>query len=678
MSEAAKGKAKGNPDSRHAELCQQIAEHDHSYYVLDAPTIADREYDRLFQELRGIEAKHPEFVTPESPTQRVAGAPREDLTKVERREPMLSLDNTYNESEVREFDRRVRDRLPTGQSPSYVAEGKLDGASIEITFDKGKLSLASTRGDGLVGENITDNARTIRAIPRMLGDTRTHTLRGEVVVFRRDLDAINEARVAAGEEPFSNPRNTAAGWLRLLDTRETARRPLRVYFYDLVERYYDSQQAMLAGLATLGLPTQGGHELCDDMDAVLRFIDSFDRTRASLPYDTDGVVIKVNDFTQRALIGTTARFPRWAMAYKYAAEQADTIVEAIECDLGRTGQLTPVAALTPVRLSGTIVSRASLHNLDYVAEKDVRVGDTVTIQKAGEIIPQVIATRIELRPDHAVAWQPPTECPVCATATIRIEDAAALRCPNPACPGRLKALLFYFTRRGGMDIDHLGHSLIEQLVDAKLISDVADLFALSEQRDALIALPRMADKSVDNLLHAIERSRTGRTLTQLLTALGIPHVGQVAAKLIADRFGSVSALLQAAPESIAETLSEIHGIGPKIAESLAAYLADPAKRAVVVKLVTHGVAARHDVVETQIIEGPLTGQSFCVTGVLSRPREQIHNLIAAHGGEVHDRVKKGTTYLVAGDKVGKSKLDAAKKHGAQVIDEAALNALLDA
>jgi len=674
MSESARDKA----HTRHAELCRQIAEHDHRYYVLDAAIISDREYDRLFQELRGIEASQPELITPESPTQRVAGAPREGLIKVERRERMLSLDNTYNESEVREFDRRVRDRLPNGQRPTYVAEAKLDGASIEVTFDNGKLILASTRGDGLVGEQVTDNARTIRAIPLTIPETRTHTLRGEVVVFRRDLATVNEERIADGEEPFSNPRNAAAGWLRLLDTAETARRPLRAFFYDLVERYYECQQDMLAGLAALGLPTQGGHQRCGDIDAVLHFIDSFDRLRADLPYDTDGVVIKVDDFTQRALLGTTARFPRWAIAYKYAAEQADTIVQAIECDLGRTGALTPVAVLNPVRLSGTIVSRASLHNLDYIAEKDVRVGDTVTIEKAGEIIPQVIATRIELRPDHAEPWQPPTTCPACATPTVRSDDAAALRCPNPACRGRLKALLFYFTRRSAMDIDHLGHSLIEQLVDAGLTADVADVFALSSQRDALIALPRMADKSVDNLLQSIERSRTGRTLTQLLTALGIPLVGQVAAKLIADRFQSLQALLDTAPESIGEALSEVHGIGPKIAQSVARYFADPTQRAVVVKLVALGVSARHDVTETQVVEGPLNGKSFCVTGVLSKPREQIHASITARGGEVHDRVKKGTTYLVAGDKVGKSKLDAAKKHGALVIDEAALSAMLNA
>lgn len=664
--------------ARHADLCRRIAEHDYRYYVLDAPTVSDRDYDRLFQELRTIEASHPELVTPESPTQRVAGAPREGLIKVERRERMLSLDNTYNESEVREFDRRARDRLPNGQSPTYVAEAKLDGASLEVTFDNGKLVLASTRGDGLVGEQVTENARTIRAIPLTIPDTRTHTLRGEVVVFRRDLATINEERIATGEEPFSNPRNAAAGWLRLLDTAETARRPLRAFFYDLVERYYDRQQDMLAGLAALGLPTQSGHHICSDIDAVLRFIDSFDRTRASLPYDTDGVVIKVDDFTQRALLGTTARFPRWAIAYKYAAEQADTIVQAIECDLGRTGALTPVAVLNPVRLSGTIVSRASLHNLDYITDKDVRVGDTVTIEKAGEIIPQVIATRIELRREHTSPWEPPTSCPVCATPTVRGEDAAALRCPNPACRGRLKALLFYFTRRSAMDIDHLGHSLIEQLVDAGLIADVADVFALAAKRDALIELPRMADKSVDNLLASIDRSRTGRTLTQLLTALGIPLVGQVAAKLIADRFQSLQALLDAAPESIGEALAEVHGIGPKIAQSVANYFADPVQRAVVLKLVALGVTARHDVTETQPIAGPLSGKSFCVTGVLSKPREQIHQSIAARGGEVHDRVKKGTTYLVAGDKVGKSKLDAAKKHGAQVIDEAALHAMLDA
>lgn len=676
MSEPAKPPEKTAPYARHRELCQRIAEHDHRYYVLDAPSLSDRDYDRLFLELKTLEAAHPELVTPASPTQRVAGTPREGLVKVVRAERMLSLDNTYNEADLREFDRRVRDRLPTGQSPVYIAEAKLDGASIEVTYEHGVLTLASTRGDGLVGEDVTPNARTMRTLPLTLPDLRTHTLRGEIVILRRDLDTINEERVAAGEEPFANPRNAAAGSLRLLDSNETAKRPLRVFFYDLVERHFDRHQDMLAGLSALGLPTQGAHQVCADMEAVLRFIDAFDRMRRELPYDTDGVVVKVDGLDQRALLGTTARFPRWAIAYKYAAEQADTIVRDIVCDLGRTGALTPVAVLEPVRLSGTVVSRASLHNLDYIAEKDVRVGDTVTVEKAGEIIPQVIATRVELRPEGATPWVAPSTCPVCDTPTVRAEEAAALRCPNPGCRGRLKALLFYFTRRGGMDVDHLGHSLIEQLVDAKVLNDVADIYALHQQRDALIALPRMADKSVDNLLASIERSRTTRTLTQLLTALGIPLVGQVAAKLIANTYQTVQALLDGEPDAIRAALSDVHGIGPKIADSVATYLADPHQRAVVMKLQALGVVARHDVLETLVVEGPLTGKSFCVTGVLSQPREKIHQRIAAQGGEIHDRVKKGTTYLVAGDKVGKSKLTAAEKHGAEVIDEATLEAML--
>lgn len=662
--------------ARHDALCRAIAEHDQRYYVHDAPTISDRDYDRLFQDLKTLETQHPDLVSPQSPTQRVGGTPREGLIKITRAQRMLSLDNTYNEDDVREFDRRAHDRLPSGQTAIYVAEPKLDGASIEVTYENGQLVLASTRGDGLVGEDVTANARTIKELPLSIADRRTHTLRGEVVIFRRDLQAINEERVAKGEEPFANPRNSAAGSLRLLDAKETAARPLHVRFYDLVEPYFERHADMLKGLEALGLPTQRHYQVCANIDEVLGFIDSFDRTRGDLPYDTDGVVIKVDEREQRALMGTTARFPRWAIAYKYAAEQADTIVRAITCDLGRTGALTPVATLDPVRLSGTVVSRASLHNLDYIAEKDVRVGDTVTIEKAGEIIPQVIATRIEHRPKGTAPWQPPTQCPVCETPTVRAEDAAALRCPNPRCRGRLQALVFYFTRRTGMDVDHLGHSLIEQLIEADLITDVADIFALNDKRDALLSLPRMADKSVDNLLAAIERSRISRTLTQLLTALGIPLVGQVAARLIADRYQSLSALLDSEPAAIKDALSDVHGIGPKIAESVANYVADPHQRAVMSKLQTLGVTTRHDVMDTRVIEGPLNGKSFCVTGVLSKPREQIHQAIAAKGGEVHDRVKKGTSYLVAGDKVGKSKLDGAKKHGAQVIDEAALNALL--
>jgi DNA ligase (NAD+) len=668
-----------DPRRRHSQLCREIAEHDHAYYVLDAPRISDRQYDALFAELQSLERAHPELVHPSSPTQRVGGEPREGVTKVEHPYPMFSLDNTYDEAQVREFDRRVRDGLRSGSVVHYVAEPKLDGASLSVVYRDGLLALGATRGDGKLGEDVTDNVRTIRAVPLSVPDPRVLTLRGEVVIYKRDLEIINEARIARDEEPFANPRNAAAGSLRLLDTRETAQRPLRAFFYELVERYYPSHHATLDALAKLGLPTHGLHQVCTDLEELLAFIARFDKQRDALPYETDGVVVKVDELSQRDLLGTTARFPRWAIAYKYAAERVATVVRSIESDVGRSGALTPVANLDPVSVSGTVVSRASLHNIDYVAEKDVRVGDTVVIEKAGEIIPQVVSVELGKRAHGAERWSPPTHCPACGHAVVRAQDASALRCPNARCSGRLKALLFYFTRRTGMDVDRLGWSLIEQLVEAKLVKDVADIFALPERREALLALPRMGDKSCDNLLASIEHAKRGRKFSQLLTGLGIPLLGSVAGALIAEHYGNLRTLLDAPSEQIRAQLAEVHGIGPKLIDSLVGYFEDAAHRAVAEKLLALGVVAEEPEKKALVASsGPLLGRSFCVTGVLSRPREAIHDTIRAAGGAVHDRVKKGTTYLVAGDKVGDSKRKAAQKHGTQVISEAELAGLLGA
>jgi DNA ligase (NAD+) len=661
------------PAARHAWLCSEIAKHDHLYYVLDAPEIGDRQYDALFDELKRLEREHPELVSPGSPTQRIGERPRPNAQKVEHEHAMFSLDNTYNEAEVREFDRRVREGLGE-QGFCYVAEPKLDGASLEVVYERGALVLGATRGDGQVGEDVTENVRTIRALPLAIADARKLTLRGEVVLYKRDLLRINEQRVANGEEPFANPRNTAAGWLRLLDSRQTATRPLRAFFYELVEPHYPTHHQALDALGALGLPTHGRHRVCEDLEQVLRYIDELDKTRKKLPYETDGVVVKVDRIAQRAELGTTSRFPRWAIAYKYEAERAFTVVRAIETDLGRTGALTPVAVLDPVQLSGTVVSRASLHNLDYVADKDVRVGDTVSIEKAGEIIPQVISVELERRPEGTEPWKPPQACPVCSTRVVRAEDEAALRCPNPRCPGRLKAAIFHFTRRSAMDVDHLGWSLIDQLVDKALLRDLSDIFALRERRAELLQLERLADKSVDNLLDAVDKAKTSRTFAQLLAGLGVPLVGSVAAKVIAERYGSLPKLLDADPERLREELAQSRGIGPKIADSVARFLADDANRSVLRRLLELGVQAREPVVS--IAAGPLSGSSFCVTGTLSRPREEIHALIRAAGGQVHDRVGKGTTYLVAGDKVGQAKLTAAEKRGTKVLTEPELEAML--
>lgn len=659
---------------RHAQLCRELEEHNHRYYVLDAPVISDAQYDRLFRELTALEAAHPELVSPSSPSQRVGAEPREGFVKVVRKVRMFSLDNAYSESELLEFDRRARDGLGGLESVTYVAEPKLDGASIEVTYIGGKLALASTRGDGETGEDVTANIRTIRALPLSIPLREPLTLRGEVVIRKQDLAAINEVRATRGEEPFANPRNAAAGSLRLLDPRLTAERPLRVLFYDVVETLAETHKETLEKLAALGLPTHRLERRCQGIREAIAFCAEFDQARHKLPYETDGVVIKIDAQAQRKQLGATSRFPRWAIAYKFAAERKATKVRAITADLGRTGTLTPVADLDPIPLSGTVVSRASLHNIDLVQSKDVRVGDTVLVEKAGEIIPQVIEVVLEARPPGTVPWSPPEACPACGTAVRRVEGEAALRCPNARCPGRLKASLFYFTRRSGMDIDGLGHSLIEQLVDGGLVRDVADLFALSDKRAQLLELPRMAQKSADNLLQAIDQARTSRSFERLLTALGIPLVGGVAAALAARKYGNLQTLLTRDPSAIGPELAALNGIGPKIASSIQSFVEDPDQRAVLEKLLQLGVSAEATRMERP--DGPLSGLSFCVTGTLSEPRDSIHSQIEALGGEVHTSVKKGTSYLVTGDKVGKAKIEGAEKKGARVIDEQGLRTLL--
>ncbi len=658
---------------RHAELCREIEQHNRRYYLEDAPTISDAEYDRLYRELLALEAAYPQLISPDSPTQRVGATPREGLTKVKRRVRMFSLDNAYGEDELAEFDRRVREGLHEAVV-QYVCEPKLDGASIEVVYVEGRLSQASTRGDGETGEDVTANVRTIRNVPLTIPHPGTLTLRGEIVIHRDDLAQVNELRLARGEEPFANPRNAAAGSLRLLDPKLTAERPLRAIFYDAVEAISEHHMELLAKLRALGLPTHRKERLCRGLAEVQAYIRAFDRERLALPYETDGVVIKVDALRERQELGATARFPRWAVAYKFAAERKETRVLSITADVGRTGALTPVAELAPVPLSGTVVARASLHNLDYIASRDVRVGDTVMVEKAGEIIPQVIGVNLALRPAGTEPWSPPTECPACRTPVRRIEGEAALRCPNPSCPGRLKAAVFHFTRRSAMDIDGLGESLIQQLVDGGLIRDLADIFTLPGRMPELLKLERMAQKSADNLAASIERARTGRSFDRLLSGLGIPLVGSVVARVLAEKYGDLASLLARSPAALQQDLSEIPGVGPKIADSVAAFLASPEQRKMLQKLLDLGVHAQ--TVRRERVKGPLSGKSFCVTGVLSRPREEIHAQIEAQGGETHTSVKKGTTYLVVGDKVGQTKLEAARKKGAQIIDQAGLEALL--
>lgn len=659
---------------RHRKLVEEIRAHDHRYYVLDDPQISDRAYDALYAELRALEQQHPELVSADSPTQRVGAAPRGELRTVPHVVPMMSLDNTYGEDELREFVRRVHQGLPAAATPSFCVEPKLDGGSIEVLYREGKLVQGSTRGDGQSGEDITQNLRTVRSLPLSISYLKNLTLRGEVVIYRKDLARINQARVAAGEAPFANPRNAASGSLRMLDPRVVAERPLRVLAWQVVEgpELSDTHSGALDELAELGLPTHRLHRVCQSFEEIWAAIQAIDEARKDYPYETDGAVIKVDAFAQQAILGTTAKFPRWAIAYKFGAERATTSVLEITVQVGRTGTLTPVANLEPVQLAGTVVSRASLHNADIIQALGIRVGDRVVIEKAGEIIPQVVSVDVAARVSEAPPFEMPKECPCCGTPVQKEEGQVAVFCPNRRCPARVKAALLHYSRRFAMDVDNLGEALISQLVDGKLVSDVADLYDLRVER--LVELERMGKKSAENVVKSIEGSRE-RTLDRLLTGLGIDHVGQVAARQLAEAARDLATLLSWDREAAAAHTSAIAGFGPKMVESVVEFLFDPESRALLEKLQARGVS-RPQPVHIAKGDGPLSGLSFCVTGVLSKRREDVHQVIRDAGGEVHDKVKKGTSYLVAGEKVGKAKLDGARKFGAQVLDEVGLAALI--
>lgn len=663
-----------SPKTRHQTLVREIRAHDHRYYALDDPVISDAEYDTLLRELFDLEKRHPELVTPDSPTQRVGAAPRSALKTVEHVRPMMSLDNTYDEATLREFLRRVTSGLPSGAVPRYCVEPKIDGASVEIVYRDGLLARGSTRGDGQRGEEITLNLRTIRGLPLRIPHTEPLTLLAEIVIFRRELERINQVRKDAGEAPFANPRNAAAGSLRMLDPKVVAERPLRAVIWQVVEAeaFAPSHSAALARLLELGLPCHRKERLCRSVDEVLEAVSLLESDRKAYPYETDGAVIKVDDFDHQAILGATARFPRWAIAYKFGAERAATRVLQIEVGVGRTGTLTPVAVLEPVALAGTTVSRASLHNEQIVEQLDVRVGDRVTIEKAGEIIPQVVAVDSEARSGTEARFEMPSACPSCGAEVKRTPGEVAVRCPNPRCPAQVTGALFHYSRRFAMDIDGLGEVLIEQLVASGLVKDVADLYAL--RIDQLAGLERMAEKSAENVITSIAASKE-RPLERLLTGLGMEHIGQVAARQLAEAAGSLEGLLAWTPDEIADRAGAIAGFGPKLVESVRHYLTDPETRSLLIRLGDLGVSRPQPRLESAS-EGPLRGMKVCVTGVLSQRREDVHASIRAAGGEVHDKVKKGTTFLVTGEKVGAAKIEAAKKFGARVIDEAALTRLL--
>ena len=652
---------------RMEKLREEIRRHDTLYYVENRPEISDREYDELFAELKRLEEKHPELITSDSPTQRVSGSPLEGFETVEHSRPMLSIDNTYSAEELRQFDQRVHKALGD-QQYRYVVETKIDGVAVSLRYDKGLLALAATRGDGVRGDDITANARTIVSVPlRLTASSGTVVpevleVRGEVFIPNSEFIRINRRREEAGEALFANPRNATAGSLKLLDSRLVAQRGLRFLGYSLglVEPGWDVGHAeSLKRLKALSIPVSPHYQMGRDIDEVIEICNQWEQKRHNLDYQIDGMVIKVDDMAQQRRLGQTSRAPRWCIAYKYAAERAETVIKSISVQVGKTGALTPVANLAPVQLAGTTVSRASLHNFDEVARKDVRVGDTVLVEKAGEIIPQVAEVITDKRPKNSKPFPVPSQCPECKAPVMKDENGVYIRCMNPACPAQLVERVRHFAGRNQMDIEGLGIAVVEQLVSEGLVGSFADIYRLKKEQVA--ALERMGDKSAENLIKGIEKSKE-QPLHRILAGLGVLHVGRRAAQILAGEFGDIKAILEADTEA----LEAIDEIGPVMAESVYRFCHEPRTRGLIEDLIEVGVKMPGEK-KTERKEGPLAGKTVVVTGsVEGYTREQMKKLVQNAGGKDASSVSKKTDLVVGGDKPG-SKADKARQLGVKTI-----------
>ena len=669
------------PDSnvvaRYEALKADVEYHNRLYYEEARSAITDQEFDARLRELADLEAVYPSLRTPDSPTQRVGGAPLDGFETLPHRVPMLSIDNTYSDAELREFDARVRRGL-NGETPSYVVELKLDGVAVALRYDDHVLAQALTRGDGIQGDDITQNVRTIGAIPLRLPPESPPALevRGEIFMTIAELKRLNTLREAAGEEPYRNPRNTTAGTLKLLDSREVAKRNLSIYLYHVVPGDgfpSTAHSEALARLKRYGLPVNEHTETCDDIDAVINTCMKWTTQRFELDYEIDGMVIKVDDPDHRARLGATSKAPRWVLAYKFPAEIRQTRLLDITVQVGKSGALTPVAELEPVPLAGTIVKRASLYNFEDLAKKDLRVGDLVEVQKAGEIIPQVLRFVPEGRPENTTPFPVPACCPECDTPTHKDPDDAILRCVNLACPAQLKERLAHFSSRKAMDIEGMGPALIEQLVSRDLVRDPADLFGLDIPK--LLGLERMGEKSAANLVKALEDCKERRTLKHLLFGLGIRHVGSSTAEALAQRFGTMEALMAADTA----TLEAVEDVGVVVAQSVADFFDTPANQELVSRLQDCGLCMEEAQPPALADTGsPIAGKIFVVTGKLSRfTRDEIHEHIKKRGGKAATSVSKKTDFLVAGEKAG-SKLEKANKLGITVLTEDDFQRLLGA
>ena len=668
-------------DERAADLAEadklrrEIRHNEYLYYVLDAPEITDAEYDRMMVRLRELEARYPDSIPADSPTQRVGGRASSQFTEVRHLEPLLSLGNVFSAEELRAFDERVRSGLPAGSKVEYVMEPKIDGLACSLIYENGKLVRAATRGDGVVGENVTANVRTIRSIPLTLkvpeGEAVPELLdvRGEVYMPRQAFMRLNEQRAERGESEFANPRNAAAGSLRQLDPQVTASRSLSFFAYYLVgEGAQPKHSESLALLARYGFKVSENYKVVENIDEAIKYIGDFNELRQGLSYDTDGAVIKVNDVYQQRILGATGKDPRWATAYKYPPEQAETTLEDIDWRVGRTGVLTPTAVLTPVKLSGSVISRATLHNEDFIRAKDIRIGDRVVINKAGEIIPEVLRVVVEKRTGDEKEVEIPSVCPECGWRVERQGEEAAIRCTNPHCPALGREGLIHFVSRDAMNIDGCGPSVINALLDAGLVRDAADLYSL--RKEDLLKLERMGEKSADNLLAALTESKKNE-LDKLLFALGIRHVGAKVARILATEFGSMEKLQQAQPEELAQ----IRDIGDKIAESAVTWLNVPANIDLVERLAAAGLTMTFTPPASQE-DNPFFGKTLVFTGTMpTLGRAEAKTMAQDVGAKVSGSVSKKTDYVIAGAEAG-SKLEKAQQLGVTVIDEAEFLRLL--
>ena len=660
-----------NPAARAEELRARLRDASHRYYVLDAPTLSDAEYDRLFRELEQLEADHPDLITPDSPTRRVGAAPSEKFAKVTHGRQMMSLANAMTEDEFLEFDARVHRML--GEEPvRYVVEPKLDGLAVTLRYEKGRFAQGATRGDGLTGEDVTANLRTIKMVPLQLGGRppAVFEVRGEVFINKRDFVRMNEEREKAGEPTFVNPRNCAAGSLRQLDPRITAQRPLSIFFYEVGETpglTFATHWEKLALLRELGLRTNPENALCESLAEVKEKYRRMLAMRHELPYEIDGSVVKVDSEDQRRRLGAVSRTPRWAIAWKFPAEEEATTVEDIFVSVGRTGALTPVAALKPVHVGGVTVSRATLHNEDELRRKDVRVGDRVFLRRAGDVIPEIVRVIVESRPAGSRPWEIPKQCPACGTPVVREEGEAITRCPNPTCPAKTVSRLRHFASRLAMDIEGLGVETSTQLTETGLVKTPADLYRLTYEQ--LVGLDRFADLSARNLLAAIETSKT-RPLRHVIYALGIRMVGEATAVSLARRFGSLEALMNASVED----LQSVRDVGPEVARQIHDLLALPGQREMIGQLLAAGV--RPDPEVAVATEGALAGKTVVLTGTLAKySRESAKAEIERRGGRVSGSVSRKTDLVVAGEDAG-SKLKKAQELGVRVVDEDGFRELL--